>query len=368
MAVVAGSLVVRASTRCRRCRGRRSRPAARSCSSAAACSSTSSRSSPSRAIGLLLLDGLPQQRRGGRRHADGRRCCSSSSGSCPGLEALQPYLLSTQFNAWQGLLRQPVDWAPIVRAAWVCALYARARAAWPRCSSSCAATSRAAERDARARPGGRRRRAGAADARRAAWPPRASRSRRVADGGAALAAAERSAPDLVVLDVTMPGPRRARGVPAPARQGPARLDPDAHGARRGGRPRRRPRGRRRRLPGQAVRDRGARRAAARARRGAGATTRDRLAFADLVLDLQHAHGRSAAGGRVELTGARERAARAAAAQRAAWSSRASGRSRRSGDEAAVPNVVDRYVARLRRKLGEPPLIHTVRGVGFMLRT
>ena len=29
---------------------------------------------------------------------------------------------------------------------------------------------------------------------------------------------------------------------------------------------------------------------------------------------------------------------------------------------------DRYVTRLRRKLGEPPLIHTVRGVGFMLRT
>ena len=30
------------------------------------------------------------------------------------------------------------------------------------------------------------------------------------------------------------------------------------------------------------------------------------------------------------------------------------------------NVVDRYVAYLRRKLGEPPLIHTVRGVGFMV--
>ena len=45
-------------------------------------------------------------------------------GILPGLEALQPYLLSTQFNAWQGLLRQPVDWAPIVRAAWVCSLYA----------------------------------------------------------------------------------------------------------------------------------------------------------------------------------------------------------------------------------------------------
>ena len=44
--------------------------------------------------------------------------------SCPGSGRCSPYLLSTQFNAWQGLLRQPVDWAPIVRAAWVCALYA----------------------------------------------------------------------------------------------------------------------------------------------------------------------------------------------------------------------------------------------------
>jgi ABC-2 type transport system permease protein len=44
-------------------------------------------------------------------------------GILPGLGGLQPYLLSTQFNAWQGLLRTPTDWAPIVRAAWVCALY-----------------------------------------------------------------------------------------------------------------------------------------------------------------------------------------------------------------------------------------------------
>jgi ABC-2 type transport system permease protein len=42
----------------------------------------------------------------------------------PGLGSLQPYLLPTQFNAWQGFLRTPVDHAPIVRAAWVCALYA----------------------------------------------------------------------------------------------------------------------------------------------------------------------------------------------------------------------------------------------------
>ena len=44
-------------------------------------------------------------------------------GILPGLEGVRPYLLSTQFNAWQGLLREPADWAPIIRAAWVCALY-----------------------------------------------------------------------------------------------------------------------------------------------------------------------------------------------------------------------------------------------------
>ena len=44
-------------------------------------------------------------------------------GILPGLGALHPYLLSTQFEAWQGLLRTPIDWVPIVRAIWVCALY-----------------------------------------------------------------------------------------------------------------------------------------------------------------------------------------------------------------------------------------------------
>lgn len=45
-------------------------------------------------------------------------------GILPGLGGLQPYLLSTQFQAWQGFLRVPVDWAPILRGLWVCALYA----------------------------------------------------------------------------------------------------------------------------------------------------------------------------------------------------------------------------------------------------
>jgi ABC-2 type transport system permease protein len=45
-------------------------------------------------------------------------------GILPGLGGVKPYLLSTQFESWEGLLRSPIDWAPIVRAAWVCALYA----------------------------------------------------------------------------------------------------------------------------------------------------------------------------------------------------------------------------------------------------
>jgi two-component system response regulator MprA len=35
--------------------------------------------------------------------------------------------------------------------------------------------------------------------------------------------------------------------------------------------------------------------------------------------------------------------------------------------AASLNVVDQYVSYLRAKLGEPPLIETVRGSGFLLR-
>jgi ABC-2 type transport system permease protein len=45
-------------------------------------------------------------------------------GILPGLGSIHPYLLSTQFNAWQGFLRSPIDWTPVVRALWVCALYA----------------------------------------------------------------------------------------------------------------------------------------------------------------------------------------------------------------------------------------------------
>ncbi len=51
-------------------------------------------------------------------------------GSISALDALDPYLLSTQFNAWQGILREPTDWDPIIRSAWVCALYAIPALGW----------------------------------------------------------------------------------------------------------------------------------------------------------------------------------------------------------------------------------------------
>jgi ABC-2 type transport system permease protein len=44
-------------------------------------------------------------------------------GILPGMGGTVPYLLSTQFQAWQGFLRTPTEWEPVFRAAWVCALY-----------------------------------------------------------------------------------------------------------------------------------------------------------------------------------------------------------------------------------------------------
>jgi ABC-2 type transport system permease protein len=46
--------------------------------------------------------------------------------------SLGPYLLTNQFGAWLNLMRDPIDWAPIVRAAWVSLLWAAVSllAAW----------------------------------------------------------------------------------------------------------------------------------------------------------------------------------------------------------------------------------------------
>jgi ABC-2 type transport system permease protein len=45
-------------------------------------------------------------------------------GILPGLSSLSPYLLPDQFSAWMGFLREPIDWAPIIRSVWVCAAFA----------------------------------------------------------------------------------------------------------------------------------------------------------------------------------------------------------------------------------------------------
>ena len=185
-----------------------------------------------------------------------------------------------------------------------------------------------------------------------------------ADGGAALVAAELSAPDLVVLDVAMPGldglavcrRLRAKGLPGAILMLTARdAVPDRVAGLEAG------------ADDYLVKPFAMEELVARlhalARRGRDGV--EQLAFADLSLDLRTRV--AARGGRtVELTGRESallelllRHPRAVVPRDRAieeiW------------EEAAAPNVVDRYVTRLRRKLGEPPLIHTVRGVGFMLR-
>ncbi len=185
-----------------------------------------------------------------------------------------------------------------------------------------------------------------------------------ADGGAALVAAERSAPDLVVLDVAMPGldglavcrRLRAKGLSGAILMLTARdAVPDRVAGLEAG------------ADDYLVKPFAMEELVARlhalARRGRDGA--EQLAFADLSLDLRTRV--AARGGRtVELTGRESallelllRHPRAVVPRDRAieeiW------------EEAAAPNVVDRYVTRLRRKLGEPPLIHTVRGVGFMLR-
>ena len=47
-------------------------------------------------------------------------------GVLPGTEAIRPYLLGTQFEAWHGFVRVPADGAPVIRALWVCALHVAA--------------------------------------------------------------------------------------------------------------------------------------------------------------------------------------------------------------------------------------------------
>ena len=189
--------------------------------------------------------------------------------------------------------------------------------------------------------------------------------RTAGDGGSALAAIEQAAPDVLVLDLAMPGVDglavcrrlRAKGLALPILLLTAR---DAVHDRVAG------------LDAGAddylVKPFAAEELLARIRAllRRGHEPAEVLAYDDLVLDLRSRSARR--GGRdlglsareadlleLLLRNPRQVVTRDVALERV-W----------QGRSAASPNVVDRYVSYLRRKLGTPPLIETVRGAGFVL--
>jgi two-component system response regulator MprA len=185
----------------------------------------------------------------------------------------------------------------------------------------------------------------------------------VGDGGSALAAAERSMPDVVLLDLGLPGldgmavcrRLRDKGVSAAILMITARdAVPDRVAGLEAGaddylvKP-------------FALEELVARIHAIERRGRAGAET---LAFGDVWLDPETRAARR--GDRaLELT-AREVALLELLLLNAGAVVTRDAAIDRIWHGAAVPNVVDRYIAHLRRKLGEPPIIRTVRGVGFSL--
>jgi two-component system, OmpR family, response regulator MprA len=95
---------------------------------------------------------------------------------------------------------------------------------------------------------------------------------------------------------------------------------------------------------------------------------EQLAFADLALDVESGIGRRA-GRELGLTRREAELLELLLRNPRAVLTREVALERVWGGEAeASYNVVDRYIAYLRRKLGDPPLIHTVRGMGFRLDT
>jgi two-component system, OmpR family, response regulator MprA len=185
-----------------------------------------------------------------------------------------------------------------------------------------------------------------------------------ADGAAALIATERSAPDVIVLDVAMPGldglavcrRLRAKGLATPILMLTAR---DAVSDRVAG------------LEAGAddylvkpfaTEELVARIRALTRRHG---ETQPLLSYADLVLDVR-TRSLVRAGRSIELTG-REAALLELLLRSPGRTVTREYALDQIWQGAAEANVVDRYITRLRRKLGPPALIRTVRGSGFALR-
>ena len=185
-----------------------------------------------------------------------------------------------------------------------------------------------------------------------------------ADGGAALALAERTAPDLVVLDVSMPGLSgfevcrllRAGGLTGGVLMLTARdsIADRVRGLESG-------------ADDYVVKPFAIAEVVARLRAltRRGSDRSERLAHGEIVLDTATAAVTVGGGATVQLT-AREaqllelmlRDPRAVLSRDAAIEAIWGG--------AGTDNLVDRYVARVRHKLGDPEMIRTVRGVGFIL--
>jgi two-component system response regulator MprA len=185
-----------------------------------------------------------------------------------------------------------------------------------------------------------------------------------ADGGTALALAERTTPDLVVLDVSMPGLSgfevcrrlRAGGLTGGVLMLTARdsIADRVRGLESG-------------ADDYVVKPFAIAEVVARLRAltRRGSDRSERLAHGEIVLDTATAAVTVGGGATVQLT-AREaqllelmlRDPRAVLSRDAAIEAIWGG--------AGTDNLVDRYVARVRHKLGDPETIRTVRGVGFIL--